>query len=361
MSEKQVRLLKRGWITGACAAAAARACFMALIEGDFPDPVSITLPGGQTPAFALAYHEFSGEMAIAAVIKDAGDDPDVTHGVPVIVRLKRLRDDCGVLFKAGEGVGIVTRSGLELAIGEPAINLAPRKMISSEIETVAKAHSVSPNVEIEISIPNGERLAKRTLNRRLGIVGGLSVLGTTGVVIPFSCSAWIHSIHRGIDVARAAGVVHLAASTGSTSERAVKNYYSLADEALVDMGDFAGGTLKYIKRFPVPKLSIAGGFAKLSKLGSGFLDLHSRRGSVDLDWLAGLVAESGGPVELVAKVKKAQTAGQVLQLANLMAFPIGDLVARAARTTALLQLSETTNVEVLIFNRRGELVGHNDG
>ena len=352
--------LRRGWTTGACAAAAARAAYMALLDGEFPDPVTITLPSGKSTGFSLARHALYKGMAEASILKDAGDDPDVTHGALVVVRVKYRSNGNGIQFRAGPGVGIVTREGLELDVGEPAINTAPRNMIAKEIESVANAYGGTSNVEVEVSIPGGEHLARRTLNRRLGIVGGLSILGTTGIVIPYSCSAWIHSIHRGIDVARAAGVDHLAPTTGSTSERAIKKFYALNDEALIDMGDFAGGTLKYIRRNPVSKISIAGGFAKLSKLGSGILDLHSRRGSVDLDWMAACAASSGASALLVKDIREAETAGRALQIAKVADFPIGDIVARAARDTALEQVSSATEVEVLIFDRKGMLVGRCD-
>ena len=141
-------------------------------------------------------------------------------------------------------------------------------------------------MSITISIPGGEALAHETWNPRLGIVGGLSILGTTGIVIPYSCAAWIHSIHRGVDVARAAGLDHIAASTGSTSEQAVQALYGLSETALIDMGDFVGGMLKYLRRHPVARVTLGGGFGKLSKLANGHTDLHSRRSRVDTAWLA---------------------------------------------------------------------------
>jgi cobalt-precorrin-5B (C1)-methyltransferase len=233
-------------------------------------------------------------------------------------------------------------------------------MIKAEIGDVASVHGVSDDVEIEISIPGGEELALRTLNGRLGIVGGLSVLGTSGIVIPFSCSAWIHSIHRSIDVARAAGILHAAASTGSTSERAVQSMFDMPEEALIDMGDFVGGTLKYLRRYPIQRLTIAGGFAKLSKLGAGLLDLHSKRGSVDLDWLIGEVAAAGGAESVIERLSIAETAGQALQIARKLGFPIANLVAQKAHETALEHVAPETVVDVMVFDRHGDLVGRSD-
>jgi cobalt-precorrin-5B (C1)-methyltransferase len=232
--------LRYGWTTGACAAAAAKAAYAALLTGDFPDPVTITLPRGQTPAFALAMHDLGGGEASAAIVKDAGDDPDVTHGALVRVTVRPGAPGSGVTFRAGEGVGTVTKPGLPLPVGEPAINPGPRGMIAAVIAEMAQAMGATGDVEVTISIPGGEAIARKTLNGRLGIVGGLSILGTTGIVVPFSCSAWIHSIHRGIDVARAAGLDHIAGATGSASEAAVAKHFGLDEAALIDMGDFVG-------------------------------------------------------------------------------------------------------------------------
>src|SRR6266403_1207702 len=252
MARQETAALRRGWTTGACAAAAARAAFAALLTGHFPDPVTIRLPRGQTPNFPLALAEQSDGRACAGIVKDAGDDPDVTHGALIVAELAWAAPGAGIAFRAGAGVGTVTRAGLALAVGEPAINPAPRAMIAETLLDLAEANGAPPpDLTVTISIPGGEKLAERTMNARLGIVGGLSILGTTGVVIPYSCSSWIHAIHRGIDVARAAGLDHIAAATGSTAERAVQAFYSRPEHALIDMGDFAGGTLKYLRSHPV--------------------------------------------------------------------------------------------------------------
>ncbi|HLJ71103.1 MAG TPA: cobalt-precorrin-5B (C(1))-methyltransferase, partial [Roseiarcus sp.] len=304
----EVKALRYGWTTGCCAAAAASAAFEALIAGEFPDPVGVLLPNGARPSFALALSERGADYARAGVVKDAGDDPDVTHGVTVIATVRRGPAGGGIAFRAGPGVGTVTKPGLPIAPGEPAINPAPRRMIADALTRIAERQGVAADAIVEISIPGGEKIAEKTLNPRLGIKGGLSVLGTTGIVVPFSCSAWIHSIHRGVDVARACGLTHLAGATGSTSEEAVKRLHGLAEEALIDMGDFVGGFLKYLRKHPVETVTIAGGFAKMTKLGQGLLDLHSRRGEVDLDWLAALAASAGLGEELAARIRAANTA-----------------------------------------------------
>src|SRR5207249_8312913 len=192
----------------------------------------------------------------------------------------------------------------------------------SALNDVAEANGAAfsggrgPDVTVTIAIPGGERLAERTMNARLGIVGGLSVLGTTGIVVPYSCSSWIASIHRGIDVARAAGLDHIAAATGTTSERAVQRFYDLPEHALIDMGDFVGGTLKYLRRRPVARLTLAGGFAKLAKLAAGHLDLHSSRSRVDGAALARLLAGVGADRATVAAAAASDSAAEILTIAG---------------------------------------------
>jgi cobalt-precorrin-5B (C1)-methyltransferase len=352
--------LRRGWTTGACAAAATKAAYLALLTGRFPDPVTIRLPRGETPSFDLVEKILRLDAAAAAIVKDAGDDPDVTHGALVRATVSRGEPGSGVLFIAGEGVGVVTRPGLPVAVGEPAINPGPRQLIREVVAAVAHDHGDGGDIEVTIAIPGGEILAARTTNGRLGIVGGLSVLGTTGIVIPYSCASWIHSIHRGIDVARASGLEHVAAATGSTSERAVQAHYQLPECALIDMGDFVGGTLKYLRRHPVPRVTLAGGFAKMAKLAAGHLDLHSSRSEVDLPALAEMLAAQGAAGELIDHARDASSASQVLELAQRVGLPLAEEVALRARHVALEQV-DSCALEVMIFDRQTRLIGRAEG
>ena len=272
--------------------------------------------------------------------------------------MERAPSGSGVLFRAGEGVGTVTLPGLPLAVGEPAINPVPRAMIRKAVEEAAALAGEAPDITVEVSVENGELLAKRTMNARLGIVGGLSILGTTGIVVPYSCAAWIASIQRGVDVARAAGLTHVAACTGDVSEKAAARHHGLSEQALIDMGDFVGGTLKYLRRHPIPRLTLAGGVAKMGKLARGLLDLHSKRGSVDFDWLADRLAELGATPELVAAAREANTAAQVQSMASAAGLPLADHVAALAQGTALGVLEGAPiEVEVLVIDRAGTIVG----
>jgi len=352
------RPLRRGWTTGACATAATKAAYEALLTGTFPDPVEIALPSGQRVAFALATSELKDGAATAGVVKDAGDDPDVTHGALVLATVRNGAAGNGVRFKAGPGVGTVTLPGLPVPPGEPAINPVPREMMRAGVAEVARAHGAAGDVEIEIAIPHGEELAAKTLNARLGILGGLSILGTTGVVVPYSCAAWIATIHQGIDVARATGVAHVAGATGRTSEAAVKKLYGLSDSAMIDMGDFVGGMLKYLRKHPIARVTIAGGVAKITKLAQGLLDLHSARGRVEMSALAAVARDAGGSEDLATRIAHANTTAEAFAFARDDSVALGDEIARRASEVAAEALAGSgIALDVVIFDRDGALVG----
>lgn len=336
--------LRSGWTTGACATAATQTAFEALHTRRFADPVTIQLPKGQTPSFALAESALGDGWAMAAITKDAGDDPDVTHGA--LIRATVRPCAAGITFHAGKGVGIVTKPGLPIPPGEPAINPVPRQMMTEAIELVALRLGVAPAASIEISVPGGEQLAAKTWNPRLGITGGISILGTTGIVRPFSCAAWIASIHRGIDVARADALAHVVGSTGNMSEAAARALYPLPDHAFLDMGDFVGGLLKYLRAHPIPKLTIAGGFAKMTKLAQGAVDLHSSRSQVDMARLADL---AGRP-----DLADSNTAAEALSRAGR---DLAQQVAKQGRLTVLAHLDDAdVEVETLVVDRAGCLI-----
>lgn len=338
--------LRSGWTTGSCATAAAKAAWIGLCTGTIPDEVAIILPKGQRPVFTIREGRIGGSWAEATVEKDAGDDPDVTHGALITTRIDRAASNHGLSFHAGEGVGIVTKPGLPIPVGEPAINPVPRRMIDENLADVGAEYGIAPNLRVTISVERGAALALKTWNPRLGIEGGISILGTTGIVRPFSCSAWIASIHRGIDVAVATGTQHVVGATGSTSEGYVKTLYDLPDSAYLDMGDFVGGLLKYLRRHPVPRITIVGGPGKMTKLAQGALDLHSKRSQVDL----GALAVRGG----MPKIAAANTALEAFGLG-------GEKLAAAICEDARQSIRETLrgaeiDVETIIVGRAGELL-----
>jgi len=358
---EQARPLRSGYTTGSCATATSLAAARLLLAGVGSDRADIVLPKGQRISLPLVFCRLVDTTdrtagAEAGTVKDAGDDPDVTHGAVVFARV-RLSDEPGVRFHAGPGVGTVTRAGLTLAVGEPAINPVPRRMMSEHLAELAAEHGYAGGFEVTIGVEGGEALALKTMNPRLGIVGGLSILGTTGIVRPFSCSAYIASIHQGIDVARANGYEHVAACTGNASEEAMRAHYGLPDIALIEMGDFVGAVLKHLRRAPVAKLTLCGGFGKFTKLAAGHLDLHSRSSSIDLPLLAQWAADAGGSEALQAEVRAANTSQQALALAAKQGVPLGDVVCGHAREVARAIVPAEVTVEVFAIDRDGRFVG----
>ncbi len=357
MEERPGTALRRGWTTGACATAALKAALTGLLTGRCPDPVRIRLPKGQEPAFALAFEEHGAGSVTCGIIKDAGDDPDVTHGALIKVSVAPGSPGQGLIFSAGEGVGTVTRPGLPIAVGQASITPVPRAMMTEVVEALCQHHNCQPDFSVTIAIPGGQAMAEKTLNPRLGIVGGLSILGTTGIVIPFSCSSWIHSIHRGIDVARAAGLDHVAASTGSTSEACIQALYDLPEIALIDMGDFAGGTLKYLRDHPVARLSMAGGIGKFAKLAQGFMDLHSSRSQLDVAWMSERCAALGASDSLLAQIAESRTAAQILGLCQEyggdLAKNLCQTIADEAQKQAQRVVGAQVAVDIHLFDRQG--------
>lgn len=343
IKDKAIKL-RRGWTTGACATAAVKGALVALWGKEFPVSINIVLPNGESPTFGLINPKQGKNWAEVGIIKDAGDDPDVTHGCTVIARV--VETAAAITFKAGDGVGTITMAGLPLGVGEPAINPKPREMMREVVYDLSRIYNKKPNVEITLSIPNGKKIAKKTWNPRLGIKNGLSILGTTGIVRPFSCAAWIASIHRGIDVAREAKAEHVAGCTGSTSEKAVQNLYGLPDYAMLDMGDFAGGMIKYLNKKPVPYVTIGGGIGKMTKFAFGAVDLHSRRSTVDIKMLANLCREAGLP-----DVSSSKTALGALEIAGNK---LSDLIADMALTKLrALILNPGIKCSIVIVSRSG--------
>ncbi|GGM02147.1 cobalt-precorrin-5B C(1)-methyltransferase [Pseudomonas asuensis] len=349
--------LRSGFTTGSCATATSLAAARLLLLGEPSDALTIDLPKGEkTLLLRIERCERTATGALASIIKDAGDDPDVTHGARVFAQV-RLTTEPGLIFQAGPGVGTVTRPGLVLDVGEPAINPVPRQMMRHHLERLAHSCGYRGGFQVSIGIENGEVLALKTMNSRLGILGGLSILGTSGIVRPFSCAAYIASIQQAIDVARANGELHLAACTGNVSEAAMQAYFDLPEIALIEMGDFVGAVLKHVKRVPVPRLSLCGGFGKISKLAAGHMDLHSRSSSIDLPWLAEQAASLGADAALQAAMGSCTTSQQALKLSHEAGYPLADHICRLAHNVALSKLPASTALDVFAIDRAGNLMG----
>ncbi|WP_297055838.1 cobalt-precorrin-5B (C(1))-methyltransferase CbiD [Thermosulfurimonas sp.] len=257
------RKLRTGYTTGACAAAAAKAAVLALL-GEPPSQVEIPFPDGKRRSLPVKDVRRENDTARASVIKDAGDDPDITNGVEVVVEVQKMREEGGEIhLLAGEGVGRVTKPGLPIPPGEPAINPVPREMIRRAVSEALSGRRWS--LAITVSVPGGEELSRKTLNPRLGIVGGLSILGTTGIVKPLSSEAWLATIEASLSVARAVGLSEVVLSFGRTSEMAHERHYGLAEEAYVLMGDFVEFALRRTQAFGFRRVWLCGQWAKLLK------------------------------------------------------------------------------------------------
>ncbi|MHB8844993.1 MAG: cobalt-precorrin-5B (C(1))-methyltransferase [Nitrospirota bacterium] len=286
--ESKSKKLRSGYTTGACAAAAAKAATCILLrKGAISETVEIPFPDGSRVAFNVQRPEFRLQdgkgVATASIVKDAGDDPDITNGAEIAASV-RIAEGPGIVIQGGIGVGRVTKPGLAIPVGEPAINPVPRRMIRDAVqEAVRECGSDAPQVEITISVPAGEELAKKTLNHRLGIIGGISILGTTGIVRPLSEAAWTATVTASFDVAKALGLTEVVISTGRTSEKAHQRKYGLPVEAYAMMGDYTEYSLRDAAKHGFSKVYLCAQWAKMIKIGMGTPQTHVRHGALEAE------------------------------------------------------------------------------
>ncbi len=355
---------RTGYTTGTNAAAAAKAATLALLTGRWPEQVTVTLPIGETTAMRPVEQRMGEGWAFCCTVKDAGDDPDVTHGALICARAC-LTDEPGIAIKGGPGVGVVTRPGLGLPVGEPAINPVPRRQIHqnvadavSQVRPEGLAFLERRGIEVTISVPAGEELAKKTLNPRLGIVGGISILGTTGKVYPYSTSAWRASVVQAVEVAARNGLDHLVLTTGGRSERfAMRLFPHLPELAFVQMSVFTGAALKTCVREDVRRVTLVGMIGKLIKTAQGHMTTHVAGNQVDFAFLADLCRRAGAPSSLVGAVAAANTGRHVLELcqaAGVMA-PVIRVVELAADACAdfVARQGGTMRLDVLLVDFDG--------
>ena len=275
----------------------------------------MTLPRGGSIEIPVKSVEVSGSLARAVIIKDAGDDPDVTNGAEFVAGVEitgENRARPSVSIRGGKGVGVVTKPGLKIPPGRPAINPVPLNMIRKAVIEAASACSSKAAFRVTISVPDGETLALKTMNSRLGIIGGISILGTTGIVEPMSLEAYTHSISCGVDVAVAAGITEVVFSTGRSTEKTVEKMLKLPQAAYILTGDHMSYALRdAAKRSGLKKVTVAGQFGKFSKLAAGHFETHCSDSSIELGFLAGLCRAAGATEELALRVQEANTAREV--------------------------------------------------
>jgi cobalt-precorrin-5B (C1)-methyltransferase len=350
--------LRSGYTTGACAAAAARGALLALVRQQPVADVAIPLPAGQTVTFALRSCTFTENEGRASVIKDAGDDPDVTHQAEICARVT-WQSEPGVRFQRGVGVGLVTKKGLPVPPGEPAINPAPRKLIADVIQQVlAECGLAGRGVAVEIAVPGGEELAKKTFNPRLGIVGGISILGTTGIVVPYSTAAWLASVTQEIDVAVAQGIREVVLTVGARGERLARQLFPLPEEAFVEIGPFFGDALRHCARVGVVKVTLASMIGKLAKFAPGNESVHSTSSSQDFAFLAEVARSAGADTALIEQITRANTAQEVSGLVRERG--LGDFhatICRRAWEFAAALVQGALPVEVYLMSQDGDILG----
>lgn len=285
--------LKSGYTTGANATACAKAALLALIQQKQVNHVEITLPIGEKVNFNITSCTFNLQEAICTAIKDAGDDPDVTHGAEIGCKVS-FNAANEIRFLRGEGVGVVTLPGLAIGVGEPAINPVPRKMISDAIHFLTHQFKIQKGVNVEVFVVKGEEIAKKTLNARIGILNGISILGTTGIVKPFSASAYIASITQGIDVAVANNCTEIVINSGGRSENLLrKHFHTLPEFAFIQYGNWIGETLQKIRQSSLKKVNMGIMLGKAAKLAQGELDTHSGKSTWDKQFIYDLAKECG--------------------------------------------------------------------
>jgi cobalt-precorrin-5B (C1)-methyltransferase len=356
--ERQRGGLRTGFTTGACAAAAAKAAARVLLRHELLEQIETVLPNRQRVVFPLERCERLPDAALASIIKDGGDDPDCTHGAEIVATVRRIPQPGVVQIRGGEGVATVTKPGLGLTVGEAAINPVPRKNIT---EMVSEELAVDPaaGAEVTISVPRGAELALETTNARLGLLGGISILGTTGIVRPYSTAAFRASVVQAIDVAKERGLAEVVLTTGGKSEAfAMKLFPALPEEAFVQMGDFVGVALKHAKRRGLSTVRIVGMIGKLSKMANGKMQTHVAGSEVNLELLAEFAAELGADAETRAQIAAANTARHVLELCEARGLlGISNLICRKACAHGLARIGGDLDVRAYMVDFSGALLG----
>ena len=361
IEKRKKGLLRTGFTTGTSATAATKAALLTLISSQIYNTIDIALPKGKIVKLKIAWTIYSPntQSVTSAVIKDAGDDPDVTHGAEICSTVTLTRQKGLIEIDGGYGVGRVTRPGLGLEIGHAAINPVPKKMIEQVVLDAAKFILTNKGIKVIISVPKGIELAKKTDNPRLGIIGGISILGTTGIVFPYSTSSFAASIRQSLDVAISLGTEVVVLTTGGRSEDYIKNLYkSLPDYAFIQMGDFSGYTIKQCANRNIKKIIIAGFIGKLSKMAMGIKQTHVRGSHVSMDYMANLASLCVNSKNIINDIKNANTARHVSEIIiqnNVKNF--FDLLCKQVYLEMSNHSNKSMEIEVVMFGFDGKISG----
>ena len=357
------RSLRTGYTTGTCAAAATKAALSALVSGNKLPKVNVSLPKDKHIVIDIAWIKFVDQRSVtASVIKDGGDDPDVTNGAEIWSTVSLLESSNKIMIDGGIGVGRVTKPGLGLEIGKAAINPTPLKMINQAIgEILEKQQKNRYGLSILISVPKGEEIAKRTDNPRLGIIGGISILGTTGIVIPYSTASFAASIRQSIDVSIAMGSDSVILTTGGRSEDFARSIFgnSVADHAYIQIGDFIGFSIKQCAIKKIKKAYVIGFIGKLTKMAMGVKQTHVKGSNVDMNFLATLANRCGANKELVKKIKLANTArhvGELIDQSGLSMFY--DVLCEEVYNHLSKDSPSDLQIKIILLDFTGKVIGN---
>lgn len=349
--------LRTGYTTGTCAAAAAKAAIISILNQKLIESVDVKLPKGDKITIKINSCKFSKDVSCCSVIKDAGDDPDVTHGAEIVVDLSITNSPNIIEIEGGIGVGIVTKPGLGLEINKAAINPVPKKMITQNILEVAGEILTSRGIKVIISVPKGSELATKTDNPRLGIIGGISILGTTGIVIPFSTASYAASIRQNLDVAIAMGDDTVVLTTGGRSEDFSKKIIKLSDHCFVQMGDFSGYTIQQCAKKNIKKAYVVGFVGKFTKIAQGIKQTHVKGSKVDMDFLSKLALECGIESKISKEILSANTArhvSEIIQKNNAKSF--FDMLCKKVYEQMRKHSDEKIPIEVILFDFDGNIL-----
>ncbi|MFB5603084.1 MAG: cobalt-precorrin-5B (C(1))-methyltransferase [Candidatus Nitrosomaritimum aestuariumsis] len=349
--------LKTGFTTGTSATAAAIAAAQSIIEQKVVDVVEVKLPKGKFIKIPIHLCNFEKESAHCSVIKDGGDDPDVTHGAEIIVDLSFTDKKNQIEIDGGEGVGIVTKPGLGLEINKPAINPIPKKMINENLGYVARKLLQKNGLKVVISVPKGRELGPKTDNPRIGIMNGISILGTSGIVIPFSTASYAASIRQNLDVAVAMGNETVVLTTGGRSEDFARKIIDLPDHCFVQMGDFSGYTMQQCSKKNIKKAYIVGFIGKLAKMAAGVKQTHVKGSKVNMKFLSELAQNCGADQQVIQKIMSANTArhvSEIIKESNIDGF--FEQICKETHKHMIKHSEEKVSLEVILFDFDGNIL-----
>jgi cobalt-precorrin-5B (C1)-methyltransferase len=349
--------LRTGYTTGTSATAAAKAGLLSIIHQKEIKEVDVKLPKGNFIKIPIHSCKFSKDTAKCSVIKDGGDDPDVTHGAEIIVDISFTNKVNEIKIDGGEGVGIVTKPGLGLEINKPAINPVPKKMIDENIRNVSENILFEKGIRVVISVPRGKELGPKTDNPRIGILNGISILGTSGIVIPFSTASYAASIRQNLDVSIAMGNDTVVLTTGGRSEDFAKKIIDLPEHCFVQMGDFSGYSIQQCGKKNIKKAYVVGFIGKLAKMAAGVKQTHVKGSKVDMNFLADIAKKCGASEEIIENIKKANTArhvSEIIKESDVEGF--FDYICNETHSHMRKHSEAKLSLEIILFDFDGQIL-----